>query len=147
MKITICGSIAFYEQMVSIAKQLEEIGHEVKMPPTEVKGENGEMIPVAKYYELRKNAESDTGWIWDRKEEAIRTHFEKVEWSDAVLVLNHDKKGIEGYVGANTFLEIGLAFHLNKKIFFLNKIPEISCKEELLGMKPIVIDGDLSKLT
>ncbi len=143
MKITICGSIAFFDQMVEIGRQLEQMGHEVKMPPTEVKGENGEMISVAKYYELRKNESSDTSWIWDRKEEAIRCHFEKVEWSDAVLVLNHDKKGIKGYVGANTFLEAGLAFHLNKKIFFLNKIPEIPCKEELLGMKPIVINSNL----
>lgn len=147
MKITICGSIAFYEGMIEIRKKLEELGHEVKMPPHEVKGENGEMISVEKYYELRKNENSNTGWIWDRKEEAIRCHFGKVEWSDAVLVLNYEKKGVEGYVGANTLLEVGLAFHLNKKIFFLNKIPELSYKEEILGMKPVVIDGDLSKIT
>lgn len=147
MRITLCGSIAFFENMAAVKKQLEKAGHEVEMPPHEVRGEFGEMISVAEYYEIRKNENSDTGWVWDRKEEAMRAHFEKIEQADAVLVLNHDKKGIEGYVGANTLLEIGLAFHLNKKIFFLNKIPDISSREELLGMKPVVIEGDLSRIT
>jgi len=41
---------------------------------------------------------------------------------------------------------MGLAFHLNKKLFLLNEIPEISYKEEILGMKPIIINNDLTKI-
>ena len=41
---------------------------------------------------------------------------------------------------------MGLAFYLKKKIFLLNDIPEMSFKEEILGMKPIVINNDLSKI-
>ena len=41
-------------------------------------------------------------------------------------------------------MEMGVAFYLHKKIFLLNPIPEISYREEILGMKPIIINGDLS---
>ena len=146
MKITICGSIAFYEEMLETKKKLESLGHQVKLPPSEIENENGDMIPIKDYYSRRKSTKSETGWIWDRKEKAMRMHFEKVEWSDAVLILNYDKNDIANYVGANTLLELGLAFHLNKKLFLLNDIPEIGYKEEILGMKPVVLRADLKAI-
>jgi hypothetical protein len=144
MKITLCGSIAFFDQMLLVQKHFESLGHEVKLPPTEIKDGEGKLIPVAKYYEIRKTASVDETWVWDRKAEAIMNHFNKVAWADVVLVLNYDKKGVAGYVGGNTLLEMGIAFYLGKKIFLLNPIPELSYKEEIIGMKPIVINSDLS---
>ncbi|MAG12279.1 hypothetical protein CL630_00500 [bacterium] len=146
MKITICGSIAFFDEMLEIKKHLEELGHEVKLPPSEIAGEDGVAIPIKQYYKLRKAEKGDSGWIWDRKEEAMKRHFDKVVWSYAILVLNYTKNDIKNYVGANTFLEMGLAFHHKKKIYLLNEIPEISCKEEILDMKPVVINNDLTKI-
>ena len=146
MKITICGSIAFYNEMLDVKQKLEELGHEVKLPPSEIQDENGNMIPVKEYYTRRKAAGVGEAWIWNRKSEAIRWHFQKVEWSDAIIVLNYDKNGVVNYVGANTLLEMGLAFHLNKKIFLLNSIPEISYREEILGMKPVVLKADLQQI-
>lgn len=146
MNVTICGSIAFFDEMLDMKKELEQLGHEVKMPIGEVKDENGNLIPVKEYYAQRKAETNNASWIWDRKEMAMRLHFEKVAWGDAVLILNYNKNNIANYVGANTLLEIGLAFHLNKKIFLLNDIPEINYKEEILGMKPIVINQDLTKI-
>jgi hypothetical protein len=146
MKITLCGSIVFFDKMLEAKKQLETLGHEVKLPPMEVPDENGNMIPVAKYYELRKTITDDTSWIWQRKEEAMRVHFDKVIWADAILVLNYDKNGVVGYVGANTFLEMGLAFYSRKTIYLLNQIPEANYKEEILGMRPRVIHGDLCEI-
>lgn len=146
MKITICGSIVFYQEMMKIKEDLELLGHEVGLPPTEIRDEKGEMIPVTEYYQRRKAETNDDSWIWDRKEEAIRTHFKKIEWAEAILVLNYSKNNIDNYIGGNTFLEIGVAFYLNKKIYLLNNIPEMSYREELLGMKPIVINGDLDKI-
>lgn len=145
MKITICGSIAFFEEMLVAKAQLETSGHEVKMPPTHVADENGSLIPIAEYYRLRK-ADHPADWIWERKCEAMKWHFEKIMWADAVLVLNHEKKGIPGYVGANTLIEMGLAMHLDKPIYLLHPIPEMDSKEELLGMKPIILNGILSSL-
>jgi hypothetical protein len=146
MKITLCGSIAFYDEMLEVKGKLEELDHEVKLPISEVIDEDGNVVPIKEYYDRRKAETSETGWIWDRKEAAIRAHFEKIEWSDAILVLNYNKNGIANYIGGNTFLEIGLAFHLKEKIFLLNPIPEISYKEEMLGMKPIIINNDLTKI-
>jgi len=146
MKITLCGSIAFYDEMIQIKQKLKELGHEIKLPPVEIKDETGKMISVKEYYVKRKNETDDNSWVWERKKEAIRTHFEKIEWGAAILVLNHDKNNIPNYIGANTLLEMGLAFHLNKKIFLLKNIPEISYKEEILGIGPEVIDEDLSKI-
>lgn len=146
MKITLCGSIAFYEEMLKVKADLEKMGNEVKLPPIEIPDENGVMITVKKFYELRKSATVDEKWVWQRKGEAITSHFEKIVWSDAILVLNYEKNGIQGYVGGNVLMEIGLAFFLKKKIYFLNEIPTLSYTEELLGMNPIVLNGDISKL-
>ena len=110
MKITLCGSIAFFEEMLKVKQQLEALGHEVKLPPTEVKDKDGNLITVQAYYQLRKTETNPNSWVWDRKAEAIKIHFNKIEWSDAILVINRKKKNIEGYIGANTFLEMGIAF-------------------------------------
>jgi len=146
MKITICGSIAFYKEMEEAKERLEQLGHEVDLPPSQFEDGNGNTISASQYYEIRKTSTDNTGWVWDRKEMAMKKHFNKVVWSDAILVLNYAKNNIPGYVGANTLMEMGLALHLNKKIYLLNPIPEISYKEEILGMKPAIIDGDLSKI-
>ncbi len=146
MKITLCGSIAFIDEMDAARKELESMGHEVKLPPLEVADGEGKMIPVKEYYALRKAAADDHDWIWKRKAEAMHWHFDKVAWADAILVCNYDKNNIAAYIGPNTLLEMGLAFHLKKPIYLLNPIPEVSYKEEILGMWPIVISGDLKKI-
>jgi hypothetical protein len=85
--------------------------------------------------------------VWKKKGDAIKKHFHKIEESEAILVANYEKKGIENYIGGNTFLEIGYAFGRGKKIFILNQLPVDSpYKEEILGMQPVVLDGDISKL-
>jgi hypothetical protein len=77
--------------------------------------------------------------LWDKKHDLILDHFKKIEWAEAILVLNHDKNGVVGYIGGNTLMEMGLALHLDKKIFMTNQVPDVSYKEEILGIKPIVI--------
>lgn len=146
MKVTLCGSIAFYDKMLDVKSSLESLGHEVKIPPSEVPGPDGSMISVAEYYKIRKEADDGAEWVWERKEEAIRWHFEKVEWADAVLITNYDKRGISNYVGANTLIEMGLALYLRKPIYLLNSVPVQDSSEEVRGMRPIVLNGDLSKL-
>jgi len=146
MKITICGSIAFQDEVLSLKEKLEKLGHEVKLWPSRLKDENGKPISVTEYYKIRHSANNDEKWVWDRKAEAVLEHFEKVAWSDAILVANYDKKDVKGYIGGNTLMEMGLAFFLKKKIYLLNQVPELPYKEEILGVKPIIINGDLSKI-
>jgi hypothetical protein len=86
--------------------------------------------------------------LWDLKEGAIRDHYEKIDWCDAILAVNHDKRGITGYIGGNTLIEIGVAFYLHKPIYILNSVSsELSYKQEIMGMKPILLNGDVSLIT
>mgnify|MGYP001590224124 CR=1 FL=1 len=55
--------------------------------------------------------------IWNMKEGAIRDHFKKIDWCDAALIANHEKRGVEGYIGGNTLIEIGIAFYTHKPIY------------------------------
>ncbi len=85
--------------------------------------------------------------IWDLKEDAIKDHFEKIEWCDVVVVANYEKRGVKGYIGGNTLIEIGLAFYLKKPIYILNPVSsELSYKVEILGMKPIVLSGNIDSI-
>ncbi len=144
MKITLCGSIAFIDEMQEVKNKLEILGNEVALPIPERIAHDGKAISVKEFYVTRKEASADDAWVWNEKATAMRSHFDKVLWSDAILVLNHDKNNIPGYVGANTLMEMGLAFHHNKKIFLLKSVPQISYQEEILGMHPTVINGNLS---
>ena len=80
------------------------------------------------------------------KTEMIRRHLARIRSSDAILVVNEDAKGIEGYIGANSFLEMGFAFVLEKPILLLNEVPNQPNKDELLGLNPIELKGDLDSI-
>ncbi len=148
MTITICSSIKFWPQILEIKKQLEGLGYEVLIPPHEVPNKEGEMIPVEEYYRIRKETAANGGnddWVWERKNQAIRWHNEKINQADAILVLNFDKNGIANYIGGNTLMEMGVACWLKKPIYLYNPIPqEVSYFEEIKGMQPVVINRDLS---
>ena len=144
MKVTLCGSVVFIDQMLAIKAQLEKVKHEVRMPPLEIKDEYGQLRPIYDPYWTSMDNPAMSSWLWARKEEAMHDNLDKVVWSDAILVLNYDKNSINNYIGPNAFLEMGLAFHLRKKIFLLNPIPEIGYKEEMIGMRPMIISGNLT---
>ncbi|MBU0570197.1 hypothetical protein KKB40_05490, partial [Patescibacteria group bacterium] len=82
-----------------------------------------------------------------KKFELIGEYMDKIEESNAILVVNVAKKEIENYIGANTFLEMGFAHYRKKKIFTLNPIPnQPYIVDELLTIDPTVLNGDLSKI-
>lgn len=153
MKITICGSIGFYKEMETARDELVKYDHEVKIPelafevPQEFGG--GKKVYFGQYIEQNGGIDSFPAdhKIWDMKEGAINDHFEKIDWCDAILVINHEKRGIGGYIGGNTLIEIGVAFYLKKKIYIQNFVSsELSYKQEIMGMKPVILDCDLSKI-
>ncbi|OGZ78181.1 MAG: hypothetical protein A2358_02420 [Candidatus Staskawiczbacteria bacterium RIFOXYB1_FULL_37_44] len=83
----------------------------------------------------------------EMKPSFTKNHFRKIENSDAVLIFNKEKKGITGYFGSNTLMELSVAFFLNKKIYFLNPITEKHPHyEEVIGLDSITLNGDLSKI-
>ena len=149
MKVTICGSIGFYKGMESARDELVKYGHEVKIPelalevPQEFGG--GRKVYFGQYIEENGGIDAFPAehQIWDLKGGAINDHYEKIHWCDGILVINHEKRGIDGYVGGNTLIEIGVAFYLKKKIYLLNPVSsELSYKQEIMGMKPVVVNGD-----
>jgi len=151
MKITICGSIAFYQEMEENKKLLEANGHEVSIPllsneaPAEMGG--GNKIYFGKFIEDNGGVDAfpPNHEIWNLKEKAIRDHYEKIKWRDAILVSNHEKRGVEVYIGGNTLIEIGVAFFLGKKIYILNPISsELSYKQEIYSMRPVLLNGDIN---
>jgi hypothetical protein len=79
--------------------------------------------------------------------DAIREYWQPMQDADALLVANYDKHGIPNYIGGNAFLEMGFAHVLNQKIFLLNPLPDMPYYgTEIVAMKPVVINGDLSKI-
>lgn len=134
MTITICGSLKFHEKMLEVQKELEDIGHTIYMP---VKA------PGVDYWaqdnSLRVKAKKGM--------ELINEHFVKIEKSEAILVVNMTKGDITNYVGANTFLELGFAHYLGRKIYFYNPIPDQPyIIDELLTIDPVIINGNLTNI-
>ena len=76
--------------------------------------------------------------------------FDQVAKSDGIVVLNYDKNGIKGYIGGATLMEIGLARHLNKKIFLLQDPPdekELKYALEVKVARPVILNGDLTRIS
>jgi len=147
MKITICGSIAFYNEMGQLRDNLVAMDHEVLIPLLKNEVWGDKKIYFGKYIEDNGGLDAfpPTHELWNLKEGAIRDHYERIGWCDAVVISNHDKRGIQGYIGGNTLMEIGVAFYLKKPIYILNPVSsELSYKQEIYGMKPVLLNGDLN---
>lgn len=125
MRIVICGSMSFIEGMRALAKDIEELSHKVVLP--------------------KDNESSVEAKI---KNDYISYYFKEIQKSDAILVFNLEKSRVSGYIGPNTFLEMGFAHVLGKKIFLFKPIltPFLPYNDEIIAMQPIVMDGDLAKL-
>lgn len=141
MKIVICGSVDFSPQIAAAAEFLREKGDAVEVPRLTEKIIAGDI-----QYEdfLKEKAERGDG-VFRQAEEGslIRRYYHLIEQADAVLIINAEKKGIAGYIGANTFLEIGFAHVLEKNIYLFNPPAKGSYDDELAEIAPIVINGNL----
>ena len=144
MKITICSSAFFTKDTYKIKQKLEEKEHEVFVYPQEIKV-NGKIIHITDYYKMRKDNLTDD--LLKIKTMLIDRHIERIKNSDAILVLNLDKDGENGYIGGNTFLEMGIAYYLNKKIFLWRKPSEnLSYYEEIMALNPIIINENIEEI-
>ena len=120
--------------MLDAKTQLEKMGHTVLMPI---------QVDGVDYW-----SENNVTRVEAKKKfELISEHMDKIERSDAILVVNITKGDVTHYVGANTFLEIGFAHYRDKKIYLLNGIPDQKyIEDEMLTVSPIVLNGDLTKI-
>lgn len=135
MKIAVVGSMTFVEKMLKVKKELESLGHEVFLSKF-----------AYDYINLPSN-EIEKQTIYDKNNnDGLKELSHLIKDVDAILALNYDKNDIANYIGGNTFLELGYASILGKKIYFMNSIPNMLYTSELEAMKPIVLEGNLSKI-
>ncbi len=138
MKITICGSITNAKKIHEIKAELENQGHTVfshKLMKMYAE-EDQETIKRVKEAQYELKMENDT----------FKWYYNKIKESDAILVCNFEKNGIPGYIGGSVLMEIGYAYVLDKKIYFLNPIPEVGYKDELIAAQPVVINHNLTQI-
>lgn len=130
-RIVISGSMAFAGQMREIKDQLDLLNIPAVVPD-DVDGE------------LRH---FDTQSYLKFKKAVSVAHINKIKdpRTYAVLVANFDKNGIYGYIGANSFAEISVAFSSRKKIFLFSEIPP-QYADELTAWDAIALNGDLAQL-
>ena len=133
MKILILGSMSFAPEMNLIGENLKKKGFEVRLP---------EFIEDYNKCDSRK----------EMHEQAVKnklannlyeTYHKLIKNTDAILIVNEKKKNIEGYIGANSLIEMGFAKAINKKIFLLHQIPEMDYKDEIIATTPIILNGNL----
>ncbi len=136
MRIIICGSMSASKEMVEVEKQLLTLGHEVVLP--EFTHDYAAMATID-----RAHTESIRNKV---QHDLIRAHFNKIQAGEAILVVNIERNNVIGYIGGNSFLEIGFAFVLNEPIYLLYPIPECSYRDEIEAMRPIILAGDITKI-
>lgn len=130
MNITICGSMSFESKMAHVAETLESAGHTVMVPnPWERGGYVGD-------------PERDSGM----KRKFIDEHLAKIDASEAILVVNEQKNGTDGYVGGNTLMEMAYAYGQGLDIFLLNHVPDVGYGDEIRGVGAIALDGEVAKV-
>ncbi|MCX6780295.1 MAG: hypothetical protein NT034_03920 [Candidatus Magasanikbacteria bacterium] len=136
MKIALCHSMQYAEKVKEVADFYRSAGHEAFASSFN-----------DQYLGLNDEEKEKLKLFHKYEKDAMREHWNVIEKCDKVLVLNFDKHGIPGYIGGNSFLEMGFAYILKKPIYLLNPIPKIPYYEtEIIAMKPTVLNGDLEKI-
>ena len=148
--ITLFGSMIFLEKMKTVASTLESYGYTVTCPGFTQEELDSGATTFMDYVDSLGGVEKvlPDNPIWNIKREAIFGYKDKIDKADAVLVCNFDKGDKKNPIGDNTFLEMGYAFFMRKKIVVLQGPPYGDEKiEEVLGMTPLFLYNDLQLIT
>ena len=90
-------------------------------------------------YEMKKELEKKNYFVIDYPKKIDERFYNSMSETDDLLLLNLDKKGIEGYIGYESFAE--LSYLVVKKIqvdkdhkIYIYKLPskEVGCYEEIM---------------
>lgn len=129
--IVICGSMCFYDKMLEVSEILKAKGI-----PT--------LIPKEETVE-KANLSVDEFANFKRK--VSNQYLSKIRENTtyAILALNQRKNEIDNYIGANTLVEISMAFCWGRPIFLYNDF-YTPLVDELTAWGAICLQGDLDKL-
>ncbi|MFH1332006.1 MAG: hypothetical protein ABIH63_01850 [archaeon] len=115
MIITLCCRAKFFDRLHFIEDGIKSVGHEVLLPS------------MVDYHHLEETA------LFKIQHNLIRDHFKKIDNSHAIYVANFDAKGLEGYVGGSSLIEMGHAFYREIPIFLMKRVDNmLSYREEVL---------------
>lgn len=130
-RLMICGSMQFYEKMSICQRDLQAMGIDVLIPKDE--GALPDSIDEQSFLQFKRKVSS--------------SYLKKIRdgATEAILVYNAPKRGIENYIGANTFVEIAMAFAWNRRIYIYNDYYE-PYRDELLAWNCVCLNGDLSRI-
>ena len=140
--IAVCASLSFYKDLFVIEKQLVKRGYKVIIPKTARKMQKSGNFDVASHKTWFQN-END----YKKKKALMDDHFKKILRSDAILVINNEKKGVNGYIGGNVLMEMAVAYMEKLPIYLWNGMDHMSpFEEEIKAMNCIFLNQDLSKI-
>jgi hypothetical protein len=141
MKICLCASVSAYQELILVKNLLAAEGHVVVAPTLALQMEAGDSFDNLQESAAQEDATPD------RKGAIMREHLEKIAKCEAILVINQPKHGIDGYVGPNVLIEMGIAFYFGKQIFLLNTLDTKSTvRDEVFGMGAVELSGRLEHL-
>jgi hypothetical protein len=128
----------FYPHLIQIEKELIEKGYKTVIPfSAEVMKKNNDFDP----------SHFKAAYTYEKRREIINRYFKLIAKGDAILVINDEKNGISGYIGANVLMEIALAEHYKRKVFILYPtVKTAPYNEELASLSVKFLDGDLGKM-
>lgn len=130
--------MTFYRELVAIEQQLMKHGFIVNIPISAQTMKKNNDFEVSHFKGV---------FSYEERGKMIHSNFEKIATSDSILVVNNEKNGIQGYIGANVLMEIAIAYYFKKKIFVWNPIEEKALyKEELLAFGAEFINKELTKI-
>jgi len=141
MKIYVLGSTHFMKEMVETTDALLALGYDAWIHEDYRKFVRGEKPEHVRRWQDGERA------ALKRENDYLKSHYRHILESDAVLIVNSTKNGIENYIGGNVLMEMGQAHVNDKKIFFLHGMPSgLSYMDEIEAMDPICLEGDLTKI-
>lgn len=129
--MVICGSMAFYSNMLEHKRILQNAGINTLIPDSD-----NDLINSLQETDFQKI-----------KRRASMKHIRRIrdQKTFGILVLNYDKHGISDYIGANTFAEIAIAVAHYKRIYLFQGLPDFY-REELLAWQVVCLNGSLKSL-
>lgn len=100
------------------------------------------LLPELTRYQHIRDVDGDDDTFTRIKNHLTQENLKNVEHSDLLFIINKTHRGIDNYIGGNSFMEMVIAFYLKKPIYILNPIPDgMPYTEEIKALYPIVIDN------
>ena len=128
VKLCLSGSMTSIDEMVPLSALLDALGHQVLVPSRGTEPRMAKRLAQAGTHE--------------RKAIFVEDHLEKIRESDAVVIANFEKDGVNGYVGTSALMEAAMAYALGKRLYVLNTPAVDGVESDLSSLGAVQLNGD-----